>query len=103
MAPKNGFYARMWDLQQVHQEAGFNFIQTELDLAFTFINIGQTTKDYERATRNLAHAKRAYESATRFLENAQLSAAKRQVISEKIERLEELLAVSRPAAASLDF
>jgi len=78
---------RMQELNETHEAAKFQFINTELDLAFTYLGVATTTDDTEKAERNMEHAKQAYAAAMRFLEGAALSPQMHQEISEKLERL----------------
>jgi hypothetical protein len=75
-------------------------VQTELDLAITFLLVAATTNDQATANRNIINARRAYTAAAYFF--ADLSGTQNADVKKKFIRLEALLAQfsQRPNAAT---
>ena len=68
------------------------FISAELNLALTFVSISKSTNDEERSKRNLNHARKAVEVARKYLGETNLTAAMREELVEKLQKLEPLMA-----------
>jgi len=78
------------------RRSGAEFIMTDLDLAFTFLDIATTSRVADTAFRNQINARAACDVVMRFLPRsiAALSVAERQTVRDKLtdlkSRLEEL-------------
>jgi hypothetical protein len=78
------------------RRSGAEFIMADLDLAFTFLDIANTSRVAETACRNQENARAAYDMVMRFLPKsiAALSVAERQTVQGKLadlkSRLQEL-------------
>lgn len=79
-------------LRKEQEALRHQFIATELDLALTFVGISKSTDDEERSTRNLNHARKAVEVARKYLGETSLTAAIREELVEKLQKLEPLVA-----------
>jgi hypothetical protein len=79
-------------LRKEQEALRHQFIATELDLALTFVGISKSTDDEERSTRNLNHARKAVEVARKYLGETNLTAAIREELVEKLQKLEPLVA-----------
>lgn len=82
-----------------YDEAKFSFIVTELDVALTFYDIAQSTRDDAKAERNLENAKEAYEMAKRFLKDAILTWNMRSDIEERLIKLAPMIEKSKAGQA----
>ena len=67
------------------------FISAELNLVLT-VSISKSTDDEERSKRNLNHARKAVEVARKYLGEKNLTAAMREELVEKLQKLEPLMA-----------
>lgn len=54
------------DLLEQSNQAGIGFLLTELETALVFLNVAETTRSEEAATRNRGNARVAYESVLRY-------------------------------------
>lgn len=54
------------DLIEQSNQAGLEFLRTELDLALTFLSVASTTHKPENALRNRENARLAYASILRY-------------------------------------
>jgi len=79
-------------LREQQDAARYQLICTELDLAITFCQVAATTKDPTRRDRNIANAREAHAAAVYFFNCNHLESTKRREISEKLLRLNSLLA-----------
>jgi|ERR1017187_7633251 hypothetical protein len=69
------------------------FIMTDLELAFTFLDIGRTSGVTETSRRNRQNARTAYDAVLRFLPRSlpALSAAERRAIENRLRELKKRL------------
>ena len=71
---------------------GAAFLLTDLDLAFTFLDVARTTKSSEIAARNQRNARAAYDAVLRFLPKSHdLTRAERRSVEDKLGRLKLVL------------
>jgi hypothetical protein len=56
------------------------------------VGISQSTDDEQRSERNLNHARKAVETARKYLGETNLTAAMREELVEKLQKLEPLMA-----------
>jgi len=82
---------------RLHEESnkiGTEFLLTELDTAFTFLALAQTTSSAETRDRNHRNALEAYKSAWRMQSRVVMEPPQRSAFKEKMaelkKRLEEL-------------
>lgn len=84
------------NIERVRQEAdpvGEKFIEADLEIAMTFLQIAQTefgTGNHERAAEVLAKAERAYEAIARFLPKIAHSERKRD-LQRKCRKMRETM------------
>jgi len=86
------------ELRRDQEALRYQFISTELDLAFTFVGISRSADDHERSERNLNHARRAVETAKKYLGETNLTASQRQELVEKLQKLEPLVPPDRQSS-----
>jgi hypothetical protein len=67
------------------------FLLTDLETAFTFMDVAQTSGDQEVKQRNHTNARLAYDTVTRFLPKVKPTAAQQQAIDEKLTLLKARL------------
>ena len=72
-------------------DAGIEFLRTELSLAHTFLNVATATKHPERRLQSLEHAHEAYRAILRFLPRLQLSAKQKLDFDRQLAVLKEQL------------
>ena len=77
--------------QQLKEQLEANrleFVQTEIDLAHTFVQTAEMTRSRETARRNLDNAQKAHDAALAFLEgNPPLTKPQREALESTIARL----------------
>jgi hypothetical protein len=75
------------------RRAGAEFIITDLELAFTFLEIARTSLVVETARRNQENARKAYDAVLRFWPRClpALSAAERQTLEDNLRKLRNRL------------
>ena len=85
------------EVQQARfRRSGAEFVLADLELAFTFLDIANTSQVADTACRNQENARAAYDTVLRFLPRsvAALSVAERQGVQDKLadlkSRLQEL-------------
>jgi len=78
------FQYKWMELQQKHDNAKFQFVNVELDLAITYCLIAVATADTARSCRNIANAERAYSTAAYFL-SGNLNTAQNLEIKAKLD------------------
>ena len=74
------------------RDAGFEFLLRELDLALTFVSVAKATAHRSRRIRNRGYASEACEVVSKFRHRLKLSAQQEQELSERLSRLESLIA-----------
>jgi len=72
-------------------EAGLEFLEADLHIALTLLDVAATTRDGETARRNRAKARHAYDTALRHLQNFRPDLAQGQVIYQKLGLLKARL------------
>ena len=79
---------------QAHvRRSGAEFIMADLELAFTFLDIANTSQVADTACRNQENARTAYDTVLRFLPRslAALSVAERKSVRDKLAELKSRL------------
>jgi hypothetical protein len=71
---------------------GVEFVIIGLDLAFTFCHLAVCTDDLGRADRNINNARQALQAALTVEKRAVFRRRDKQIINEKVFRVESLLA-----------
>ena len=79
------------DVKEKFDEAKYQFISLELDLAFTFCQIAQTTGKRATADRNRMNARTAYDAAKHFLEDSNFTPEECAEIHSRMSALRALL------------
>jgi PAS domain S-box-containing protein len=102
-ANQKGWIASTDRLYQSHEGLGqqlgaarTQFISAELNLAFTFCNVAASSEDPDWVRRNLASGRSAYTNAIQLLANDRLPADLMSELSEKLAKVEPLLAATIP-------
>ena len=72
-------------------QAGVNFLLADLDLATTFLDLAQTSRNEETVRRNHNNARTAYDAVVRLSRNLTPEPAQRRTIDEKLALLKTLL------------
>jgi len=74
-----------------HRAVKYNFILTELDLAFTFCEMAIASHDKAKSERNTENARRAFDAATYFLDEGGFSESEKSNVRRKVTTLKALL------------
>jgi len=74
-----------------HRAVKYNFILTELDLAFTFCEMAIASEDKAKSERNTENARRAFDSATYFLDEGGFSKSEKSNVWQKVTKVKALL------------
>ena len=82
------------EVQRTFELNRFRLVVTELDLAFTFCRIAETTTTEARREDNMEKARLAYRTAMHFLSGATFTALMNQRIDERLKGLLPLLTKS---------
>ena len=77
------------ELQRKYDDARFEFINVELDLAITFCQIAASATNTATSERNIENAERAFRAAACFLDG-NLNAAQDLEIEAKLDRFRSL-------------
>ena len=85
MAADSGRISREFD------DSSVEFLFTELDVAFTFLELARTAHGSETARRNNNHARVAYETVIGFIPRLNLTEAELQAIQVKLGMLRQRL------------
>jgi hypothetical protein len=67
------------------------FINTDLDVALTFTEIAQNSRNQETVTRNRANARRAYVTVLRYSQRLSATAEASEQINTKLEQVKSAL------------
>jgi len=67
------------------------FLQIELDLAFTFCKVGLTTSDFSRAERNADNARTALQTVLELKERFSLTKQEKQTLVRKASAVISIL------------
>ena len=78
--------------ESVYRQAAVEFVIVGLDLAFTYCHLALSIDDLLRADRNINNAKQALQAALTVEQRAPFRLRDKQIIDEKISRVESLLA-----------
>ena len=84
---------RMAELHARTQQTRIDFLQTDLDLCFTFISVAETehrTGDRAAAEQALKHAENGYAAIWRFLPDVE-HGEKRRELQSQLSKLREIL------------
>ena len=76
-------------IQQETQDIQFDFLMSDLDTAFTFLDIAQTTQNSETRARNLKHANVACAAVEGFSSRVKMTEQQCGQLDEKLHRLQE--------------
>ncbi len=75
-----------------YEAARYQFVITELELAFTFANIAASKDGSDGAQRNLGHARQAYDAAIHHLNERPMNPQRRREVQSRIRKFKKLLA-----------
>lgn len=78
--------------ESAYRQAAVEFVIVGLDLALTFCHLAFSTDDLVRADRNINNARQAFQAALTIEKRAAFRQRDKQIIDEKIFRVESLLA-----------
>ena len=78
--------------ESAYQQTAVEFVIVGLDLAFTFCHLAVCTDDFVRADRNINNARQALQVALTVEKRTAFRRRDKQIIDEKIFRVESLLA-----------
>lgn len=78
--------------ESAYRQTAVEFVIVGLDLAFTFCHLAFCTDDLVRADRNINNARQALQVALTVEKRAAFRRRDKQIIDEKIFRVESLLA-----------
>ncbi len=78
--------------ESAYRQTALEFVIVGLDLAFTFCHLATCTDDLVRADRNINNARQAWQVALTVEKRAAFGRRDKQIIEEKIFRVESLLA-----------
>jgi hypothetical protein len=71
--------------------AGVEFLFTDVEMAFTFLRVGETSTSRETRDRNLANALQGYRAVLHFLPRVVLSPVQEIDLQEKLHNLKSRL------------
>jgi hypothetical protein len=71
--------------------AGVEFLFTDMEMAFTFLQVGETSTSRETRDRNLANALQGYRAVLHFLPRVVMSAVEMVDLQEKLQNLKSRL------------
>jgi hypothetical protein len=71
--------------------AGVDFLFTDVEMAFTFIHVGETSTTREARDRNFGKALRGYQTVLHFIPRVSLSAVERADLEQKLHKLKARL------------
>lgn len=72
-----------------YEDARYQFIVTELELALTFANIALSSRDPDNQQRNLKHAHQAYNAATQRLDERALPPRRKRSVDGRLRELKK--------------
>lgn len=78
-------------LQEESNQIGIEFLLTELDTAFTFLDVAQTTASAHTRERNQKHACEAYDMARRMQARVVMEPTQRDAFKDKLSLLKKRL------------
>lgn len=78
--------------ESAYRQTAVEFVIVGLDLAFTFCHLAVCTDDLVRADRNISNARQALQLALTVEKRGAFRRGDKQIIDEKIFRVESLLA-----------
>lgn len=78
-------------LREESNRIGIDFLLTELDTAFTFLDVAKTTGSPETRVRNRSNAHEAYVIAQRMQTRVVMEPRQKAMFDEKLELLKETL------------
>jgi hypothetical protein len=83
MEPKERFEM----LAAALEDAKAEFVLREVELARTFLDVADTTRDQSNAERNIEHARKAYEVAMRYFRDGMFAPTEQEKIRGKLAEL----------------
>lgn len=86
--------ARMASFSRLHEQSnqiGIDFLLTELDTAFTFLDVAETTHSDETRERNRGHAREAYETVRRLEKKVVMEPSQKTEFHRKVAELKQRL------------
>jgi hypothetical protein len=78
-------------LQEDFNHAGTQFVLTELELAVSLIQLGESCADQQRRSRSYQRAEAGYQTAVRILPRIALPGPQREKIFAELQRIRALL------------
>ena len=69
----------------------FQFLLTDLDVALTFMNVAESTRDADAQQRNHKNARRAYDAVVRLMQSLSLDDTQNKELAEKLALLKSRL------------
>ena len=79
------------DLIERTNRAGVDFLFTDIEMAFTFLHVGETSTSPETRDRNFGKSLQGYRTVLHFLSRVVLSPVQRTDLEEKLRNLKNRL------------
>jgi hypothetical protein len=79
------------ELIEQTNRAGVNFLFTDIEMAFTFMDVGETSSTHESRQRNYGKALEAYRTVLHFSSRVVMLPAEKEDLEQKLHKLKSRL------------